>query len=155
MHQKTKATTDLNVCRRTETPAHFDIKILASFHADRWQLHSPNPSHISSHLAEERERINLTDIDATSCRHRIPIGREGVARRASPCGQCSVELCASHRTEYLVDCSEEDPMQPTSTACVFELDKSKKAQQWKRKINVHRASDGVLLVRAKLLTQTH
>ena len=143
------------MCQRTKTPAHFDIKILASFHADRWQLHSPNPSHVSNHLAKERELINLTDNGATSCRHRIPIGREGVVRRASSCGQCSVELGASHRTEYLVDCSKEDPMQPTSTACVCELDKSKKAQQWKRKINVHCASEGVLQVRAKLLTRTH
>ena len=46
-------------------------------------------------------------------------------------------------------------MQPTFTACVCELDKSKNAQHWK--INGHRANDGfgVLFVRAKLLTQTH
>ena len=53
---------------------------------------------------------------------------------------------------YLADCSKEDLMQPTSTACVCELDKSKKAQHWK--INVHRAIDSVH-VRVKLLTQTH
>ena len=41
--QKAKATTDLNVCRRTETPAHFHNKITASSHANRWQLYSPNP----------------------------------------------------------------------------------------------------------------
>jgi len=39
--------------------------------------------------------------------------------------QCIVELCASHTTEYHEDCSEEDPMQPTFTARVCELDKSK------------------------------
>ena len=40
--QKAKATTDLNVCPRTRTHAHFHTKITASSHANRWQLYSPN-----------------------------------------------------------------------------------------------------------------
>ena len=85
-------------------------------------------------------------IGATSCRHRTPIGRGVVLRRTSPCGQCSVELCASRTTEYLADCSEEDPMQPTFTACVCELREVEESPRLELKNNVHRANDGVLHV---------
>ena len=153
MHQKTKATTDLNVCQRTETHAHFDIKILASFHANRWQLHSPNPPLKNQATSPKNE--NASTLRTLT---PLPVGIEFQSdARELPDAPAHADNAQSNSALHTRQSTSQTARRKTRCSQhslhVFVNLTNRRKPNTGKKSNVHRANDSVH-VRVKLLTQT-